>query len=78
MNDTWRYCRSDKHKTGKYALDYRIVCHGYRSEYGSETDKSTLSNAQRQYVKDIVVIAKNLGFAIDGIDYERLTLKDTS
>lgn len=76
MNDTWRYCRSDKHKTEKYALDYRIVCHGYRSEYGSEIDKSTLSNAQRQYVKDIVVIAKNLGFAIDGIDYERLTLKD--
>ena len=76
MNDTWRYCRSEKSKLGKYALDYRIVCHGYRSEYSWDRDKNILSDAQNQYIKDIVIIAKNLGFIIDGIDYERLYLKE--
>jgi hypothetical protein len=76
MNDTWRYCRSEKSKLGKYALDYRIVCHGYRSEYSWDRDKNILSDAQNQYIKDIVIIAKNLGFTIDSIYYERLSLKD--
>ena len=76
MNDTWRYCRSEKSKLGKYALDYRIVCHGYRSDYSWDRDKNILSDAQNQYIKDIVIIAKNLGFIIDGIDYERLYLKE--
>ena len=39
MNDSWRYCKSEKDKLGKYALDYRIVCHGYRSSYSFERDQ---------------------------------------
>ena len=61
MNDSWRYCKSEKDRLGKYALDYRIVCHGYRSDYSWERDKNILSDAQKQYIKDIVIIAKNLG-----------------
>ena len=76
MNDKWRYCRSEKDKLGKYALDYRIVLHGYRSEYSWDREKEQLSDAQKQYIRDIVIIAKNLGFTIDGISYDRLTLKD--
>lgn len=74
MNDTWRYCRSEKDKLGKYALDYRIVCHGYRGD--SWRNENMLGDAQKQYIKDIVIIAKNLGFIIDGIDYESLYLKE--
>ena len=76
MNDSWRYCKSEKDRLGKYALDYRIVCHGYRSDYSWERDKNILSDAQKQYIKDIVIIAKNLGFTIDGISYDTFTLKD--
>ncbi|MCG3685917.1 DUF4942 domain-containing protein [Aliarcobacter butzleri] len=76
MNDNWRYCRSEKDKLGKYALDYRIVCHGYRSNNSWDRDKDILSDAQKQYIKDIVIIAKNLGFIIDGISYDTFTLKD--
>ena len=76
MNDTWRYCKSEKDRLGKYALDYRIVCHGYRSDYSWERDKNILSDAQKQYIKDIVIIAKNLGFTIDSIYYEGLYLKE--
>ena len=73
-NDTWRYCRSDKKTMGKYALDYRIVCHGYRSEYEWRNENS-LSDSQQQYVRDIVIIAKNLGFTIDGY-YHEMALKE--
>jgi hypothetical protein len=73
-NDTWRYCRSNKDSLGKYSLDYRIVCHGYRSEYGYRDDFS-LSYAQQQYVRDVVIIAKNLGFTVDEFRYN-MTLKD--
>ncbi len=76
MNDTWRYCRSEKDNLGKYALDYRIVLHGYRSSYSFERENNVLSNAQKQYLQDIVIIAKNLGFTIDGISYDTFTLKD--
>ena len=76
MNDTWRYCKSEKDRLGKYALDYRIVCHGYRSDYSWERDKNILSDAQKQYIKDIVIIAKNLGFTIDSIHYDTLYLKE--
>ena len=76
MNDSWRYCKSEKDRLGKYALDYRIVCHGYRSDYSWERDKNILSDAQKQYIKDIVIIAKNLGFTIDSIYYEGLYLKE--
>jgi hypothetical protein len=75
-NDSWRYCKSEKDTLGKYALDYRIVCHGYRSSYSFEREENVLSDAQKQYIKDIVIIAKNLGFVIDGIDYESLYLKE--
>jgi len=76
MKDSWRYCKSEKDRLGKYALDYRIVCHGYRSDYSWERDKNILSDAQKQYIKDIVIIAKNLGFTIDSIYYEGLYLKE--
>lgn len=76
MKDSWRYCKSEKDKLGKYALDYRIVCHGYKSSYSFEKDENVLSDAQKQYIKDIVIIAKNLGFTIDSIHYERLYLKE--
>lgn len=76
MKDSWRYCKSEKDKLGKYALDYRIVCHGYRSSYSFEREKNILSDAQKQYIKDIVIIAKNLGFTIDSIHYEGLYLKE--
>lgn len=76
LKDGWRYCKSEKDKLGKYALDYRIVCHGYRSEYSWDREKEQLSDAQKQYIKDIVIIAKNLGFTIDGISYDTLSLKD--
>jgi len=60
--DTWRYAR-DLHEKGiKYALDYRIVLHGY----GDHFDKSGFINTkQLQYIDDLVIIAKNLGFKID-------------
>lgn len=76
MKDSWRYCKSEKDRLGKYALDYRIVCHGYRSDYSWERDKNILSDAQKQYIKDIVIIAKNLGFTIDSIHYDTLYLKE--
>ena len=74
MKDSWRYCKSEKDKLGKYALDYRIVCHGYRGD--SWRDENMLGDAQKQYIKDIVIIAKNLGFTIDSIYYEGLYLKE--
>ncbi len=65
-DDTWRYTRSDKGNLEKYALDYRIVLHGYRSEvYDWQEEDLKFSPSQLEYVQDIIVIAKNLGFTIN-------------
>jgi|GEM_PF-417050 len=60
--DTWRYA-TDLHEKGvKYTLDYRIVLHGF-NDY---MDKSGMINSkQLQYIDDLTIIAKNLGFKID-------------
>lgn len=72
VDDEWRYNKLDEDV--KYALDYRIVLHRYRDEW-RDRDSNKLSCSQMQYVKDIIVVAKNLGFNIDDI-YGNLYLGD--
>jgi archaellum component FlaC len=75
MDDTWRYNKWNDKDLEKYALDYRLVVHGYRSDYSWDREKNVLAEAQIQYLKDIIIIAKNLGFNIESIMSD-ITLKD--
>ncbi|TDA63607.1 DUF4942 domain-containing protein [Sulfuricurvum sp. IAE1] len=76
LKDTFRYCRSDLDKKGiKYALDYRIVLHDY-PEYWESRD-NVLSVKQITRINDLIIVAKNLGFSIDGfMNKVRLGEKD--
>ena len=58
--DTWRYSKRDDKDLEKYALDYRIVLHSH-SDY---LDYNNISKNQIQNIKDIIVVARNLGFEI--------------
>jgi hypothetical protein len=69
-SDTWRYYRDDD---SKYKLDYRIVVSGYRSEWDDRDGK--LSDAQMDYVRDLIVVARNLGFNVEK-GYYSFRLKD--
>lgn len=69
-SDTWRYYRDDD---SKYKLDYRIVVSGYRSEWDDRDGK--LSDAQMDYIRDLIVVARNLGFNVER-GYSSLRLKD--
>ena len=76
-DDTWRYNRSESKDLDKYALDYRIVLHGYRSEaYSWQDDDFKYSNNQLEYLKDIIVIAKNLGFSIEDEGIDNILIKE--
>lgn len=64
QKDTWRYNRIKhelKEKGVKYALDYRIVLHGYRGYF----DKGALPESTVQQIKDIIIVASNLGYDIE-------------
>jgi hypothetical protein len=62
-DDTWRYNRHNDKDLDKYSLDYRIVKHGYLSDYDKEY-RSNISEQQQQAIRDIKIIAKNLQFTI--------------
>lgn len=62
-DDTWRYNRREDKDLDKYALDYRIVLHGYLSDFDKEY-RSNISENQQQAIRDIQIIAKNLQFTI--------------
>lgn len=73
--DSWRYCRADmKEGKIKYALDYRIVLHDYR-DYTAERN-GTISQHQMTKIRDLIVVAKNLGFVLDpaGFSYDGLRI----
>lgn len=69
-SDTWRYYRDDD---SKYKLDYRIVVSGYRSEWDDRDGK--LSDAQMDYIRDLIVVARNLGFNVEN-GYHSFRLKE--
>jgi hypothetical protein len=75
-DDTWRYNKWEDKDLDKYALDYRIVCHGYRSEYSWSRDANKLTDGQMQYLYDIKIIANNLGFKVEPICKDLMTLKN--
>ncbi|MCG3705607.1 DUF4942 domain-containing protein [Aliarcobacter butzleri] len=57
-SDDWRYLKGVKH-----CLDYRIVVRGYRADWDDRNNK--LSDGQMEYIQDLIVIAKNLGFNVE-------------
>jgi len=65
LNDSWRYIR-DTHT--HYTLDYRIVTQQYScfdaSGYSSYNHPNGLCQAVHDFINDISVIAKNLGFDV--------------
>lgn len=69
-SDNWRYYRNCD---SKYKLDYRIVVSGYRSEYDDRDGK--LSDRQMDYVRDLIVVGRNLGFDVHK-GYSSLRIKD--
>lgn len=76
INDGWRYCQKMKENGIKWSLDYRIILDSAR---GWEEEKNgTISNRQMQDIRDLIVVAKNLGFKIDtsNIPWEGLTIKE--
>ncbi|UXC30461.1 DUF4942 domain-containing protein [Aliarcobacter butzleri] len=68
-SDNWRYYKNDN---SKYKLDYRIVVSGCRSEYDDRDGK--LSDNQMEYIRDLIVVARNLGFNVER-GYSSLSLK---
>lgn len=71
VKDSFRLNKRDD-KLGKYALDYRIVLHYYADAW--EQRNGYVSKRQLENIKDVIVIAKNLGFEIDSDivnDYSR-------
>ena len=59
--DTWRYNRHEN--LDKYSLDYRIVKHGWLSDFDVQY-RDSISDNQKQSIRDIIVIAENLGFKL--------------
>lgn len=68
--DSWRYYRNDD---AKYKLDYRIVVSGHRSSTDDRDNR--LSDNQMEYIRDLIVVARNLGFNVER-GYSSLRLKD--
>jgi len=63
-HDSWRYAHAIKEQGIKYALDYRIVRHGWLSEFDVEYN-NRISEDQQSAIRDVIVIAKNLGFSMN-------------
>lgn len=69
-SDDWRYYKGDN---SKYKLDYRIVVSNcYRTWRDNDNE---LSRTQMEYLEDLIVIAKNLGFNVKTIN-NNLALKE--
>lgn len=68
--DDFRSLKNDK-KLEKYALDYRLVKHGYLDDFDKQY-RENISSKQIDSMEDIEVIARNLGFTIapHHIDYD--------
>jgi len=66
MKDDFRYSKNEK-KLEKYALDYRIIFHSYADSW--DIENSRLSERQYDNIRDVITIAKNLGFSIDDNDF---------
>ncbi len=75
-SDSWRYCQKMKENGIKWSLDYRIILDSARG-WREESD-GTISDHQMQDIRDLIVVAKNLGFEIDksNIPWNGLTIKD--
>jgi len=74
--DSWRYCQNMKEKGIKWSLDYRIILNSTR---GYEEERNgTIADSQMQDIRDLIVIAKNLGFKIDtsNIPWNGLPIKE--
>ena len=69
-SDNWRYYKNDD---AKYKLDYRIVVSGHRSSTDDRDNR--LSDNQMEYIRDLIVVARNLGFDIER-GYSAFRLKD--
>lgn len=63
VKDNFRFNRREGN-LDKYALDYRIILHYYIDEW--EEREGYISKHQVQNLKDVIVIARNLGFMVDG------------
>lgn len=64
-DDRWRYCRSDIHLLGEYALDYRIVLErvgGIDTSQWSSENNCGLRQRAADLINDLVTIAYNIGF----------------
>ena len=59
--DNFRYNRQEKNLE-KYALDYRIILHSYIDDW--DIREGRISDRQYENIRDVSVIAKNLGFDI--------------
>lgn len=67
-SDDWRYYRNCD---SKYKLDYRIVVSGHRNS----SDDGELSDNQMEYLRDLIVVGRNLGFNVHK-GYSSLRIKD--
>lgn len=62
VKDNFRYNKRDG-KLDKYALDYRVILHYYMDSW--EEREGYISKHQIENLKDVIVVARNLGFEID-------------
>ncbi len=61
VKDDFRYNKREG-KLGKYALDYRIILHSYIDDW--DIREGRISDRQYENIRDVSVIAKNLGFDV--------------
>ncbi len=66
VKDDFRYNRREKNLE-KYALDYRIILHHYADSW--DIDNNRLPAGQYENIRDVIVIARNLGFNIASDDF---------
>ena len=62
VKDDFRFNKREG-KQSKYALEYRIVLHHYMDDWDKRD--GYISRVQIENIRDIAVIAKNLGFSVD-------------
>ncbi len=66
VKDDFRYNRNEK-KLEKYALDYRIILHNYADSWDIKNNR--LSDRQYENIRDVITVAKNLGFDIEDSEF---------
>lgn len=65
-DEKWRYChRDDDDKPSHFALDYRIVTHRVGGISADYSGNHGLDERAATFIKDMMTIARNLGFECD-------------